>query len=98
MNLINQKKQVADDIAKAYSNFIGVEYGYFITPNERAKLSDFARRILKISNRKQKNYSIEHIKLCYQQTLRNFQDVVLCFCASLIVYDILQIDCKFFSK
>ena len=92
---ISQKKQLADRIAKFYSNFVGVEYGYFITPLERKKLSAFAMRILRLLNCKKKNYSSVYINLCYKKTLKNFQDVILCFCASLIVYDILQIDFEF---
>lgn len=85
-----QKKQLADEIANVYTNFVGVEYGYFITPRERERLSNFALCLLPLLNTKQ--ISVDYIKHCYKRTLKNFSDAVLCFVASLIVQDVLNID------
>ena len=88
-----QRKQLADEITKVYANFVGIEYGYFLTPRERDRLVAFTLRILQLLNCRE--ISTDNIKQCYKRTLKNFSDVALCFCASLIVHDVLNIDFEF---
>ena len=86
-----QRHKVAEKVAKFYADVVGV-CGYFVTPREREKLTEFAERMLKL---KGKTYTADYIYLSYTRTLKDPSDVALTFCASLIVHDVLGID-KFF--